>query len=212
MNMMWRVGQNIRTRLAILRRKRGYLPRVQHKSAANSLVRGHGARYVAKPLNRIALAMRGRRGCHDISRDAETLAGVPSSISLSVSVDEQGVRHGLLATRRSVRPHVIPTFPHMSTARGSVAAATRQPGNPGMRALTERSGSGEGGSASKVAIRGPRTSACVAALLGVERIISTDSGVAMRYLAKIIHCRPRFRLRSTADVGKTEFTLLATGN
>jgi hypothetical protein len=81
-----------------------------------------------------------------------------------------------------------------------------------MRALTERSGSGEGGSASKVAIRGPRTSACVATLLGVERIISTDSGVAMRYLAKIIHCRPRFRLRSTADVGKTEFTLLATGN
>jgi hypothetical protein len=68
------------------------------------------------------------------------------------------------------------------------------------------------GSASKVAIRGPRTSACVATLLGVERIISTDSGVAMRYLAKIIHCRPRFRLRSTADVGKTEFTLLATGN
>src|ERR1700741_5244843 len=101
MNMMWRVGQTIRTRLAILRRNRSYLPRVQHKSAANSLVCGHGARCVAKPLNRITLAMRGRRGYHDISRDAETLAGVPSLKSLSLSVDEQGVRHGVLATSRS---------------------------------------------------------------------------------------------------------------
>ena len=117
MNMMWRVGPehpntlgHLEAQEAICRACNTSPPRILWSA-------GHGARYVAKPLNRIALAMRGRRGCHDISRDAETLAGVPSSISLSLSVD--GARRQAWTTRdKEVGPATChPDVPHMSTAR-----------------------------------------------------------------------------------------------
>lgn len=100
----------------------------------------------------------------------------------------------------------------MSTSRASVAAAMKRAGNPGMRALIKRLRSGPGGCASKVAIPGPQTSVRAAKLLDVERDTPTDSGLTMRYLAGSIHRRPPSRLRSTADVGKSEFTLLATSD
>lgn len=154
--------------------------------------------------------MRGPKACRDILRDAETLARVLLWLSLSLHVGGQSVGRGLPTRSRSVRPHVTRKSQPMSTDRESVAAATRQAGNPGMRALTQRLQSGPGGAASKVAIPGPQMSARGAKPLGVGRDTSTGSGVAMRHRVGSTHRRHPSRLKSGADVRKAEVTVLAT--